>query len=94
MIICEEARVPGISKLPVELFIEGILPYLSARDIVHIGSTNKFFSSIYQDDALWRLKIQEDFNFPMSDTARKTGWWFLYKQLNGSKLYVWGYAHI
>ncbi|KAI0832117.1 RCC1/BLIP-II [Trametes gibbosa] len=79
-----------LAELPVELFLDGIFPYLPVTDLVHLGSTNRFFADLADDEAYWHRRIQEDFNFSGSDTARQTGWKFLYKRLSHPQLYVWG----
>ena len=84
--------MPGLADLPVELFIDNIFPFLSAHDIVNLGTANKFLYSLIQDEAFWHRRIQEDFNFPSADTARQTGWLFLYKRLSNLQVYVWGYV--
>ncbi|KAI0640774.1 RCC1/BLIP-II [Trametes meyenii] len=83
---------PGaaMTDLPVELFFDGIFPYLPILDLLHLGSTNRFLNRISNDEAYWHRRIQEDFNFSGSDTARRTGWKFLYKRLSHPGLYVWG----
>ncbi|KAI0358132.1 RCC1/BLIP-II [Trametes cingulata] len=80
----------SLADLPVELFLDGIFPYLPVQDLLHLGSTNRFFNNLTNDEAYWHRRIQEDFNFSGSDTARKTGWKFLYKRLSHPQLYVWG----
>ncbi|OBZ73495.1 hypothetical protein A0H81_06153 [Grifola frondosa] len=76
--------------LPVELFLDNILPLLPVSDLFHLASTSRFFYLLVSDDTFWHRKIQADFNFSGSDTARTTGWKFLYKRLSNPKLYVWG----
>ena len=83
-------RLASITDLPVELFLDGIFPYLPVSDILHLGQTNRFFNSLSEDEAYWHRRIQEDFNFSGSDTARRSGWKFLYKRLSDPHLYVWG----
>lgn len=80
----------SLGELPVELFLDGIFPLLPVTDLLHLGSTNRFFSNLANDEAYWHRRIQEDFNFSGSDTARKTGWKFLYKRLSHPQVYVWG----
>ncbi|CDO70141.1 hypothetical protein BN946_scf184783.g25 [Trametes cinnabarina] len=80
----------SLTDLPMELFLDGIFPHLPVRDLLHLGSTNRFFSTLTNDEAYWHRRIQEDFNFSGSDTARKTGWKFLYKRLSNPHVYVWG----
>ncbi|KAI8985750.1 RCC1/BLIP-II [Trametes punicea] len=86
------ARQPVLSltDLPVELFLDGIFPYLPVADLLRLGSTNRFFNTLTNDEAYWHRRLQEDFNFSGSDTARKSGWKFLYKRLSDPYLYVWG----
>ena len=80
----------GLPDLPVELFYDNIFPHLHARDILALGSINRFFHTVSEDDAHWHQRIRTDFNFPSFDTARETGWKFLYQRLSDPKLYVWG----
>ncbi|RPD64104.1 RCC1/BLIP-II [Lentinus tigrinus ALCF2SS1-7] len=82
--------MPGITDLPVELFFDQILNYLPVRDILTLGCTNRFFRSVVADEIFWHRRIQEDFNFSGSDTARQTGWKTIYKRLSNSHVYVWG----
>ena len=86
--------MPGLPDLPVELLLDNILPLLQVSDIVSLGLINKFFNSLTKDEPFWHRRIQEDFNFPSSDTARQTGWRFLYQRLANPKLYVWGFVAI
>ena len=81
---------PEFSALPDELFIHNIFLYLSACEIVRLSSTNKRFKYLCQDDAYWRRKLREDFNFPVNSTMWKTRWLFLYKKLRSPLIYVWG----
>ncbi|KAI9060932.1 RCC1/BLIP-II [Trametes sanguinea] len=83
-------RPLSLTDLPVELFLDGIFPCLPVPDLLHLGSTNRFFNDLTNDEAYWHRRIQEDFNFSGSDTARKTGWKFLYKRLSNPHVYVWG----
>ncbi len=76
----------------MELFFDQIFDYLPVRDILNLGCTNRFFSSVVSDEIFWHRRIQEDFNFSGSDTARKTGWKIIYKRLSNSHVYVWGYV--
>lgn len=79
-----------ITDLPAELFFDGLFTYLSVPDILHLGCTNRFFANIVADEPFWHQRIQEDFNFSGSDTARRGGWKFLYMRLSNPSLYVWG----
>ncbi len=80
----------AITDLPVELFFNKIFSYLPATDILSLGCTNQFFATIVTDEPFWHKRIREDFNFTGSDTARQSGWKFLYRRLSNMALYVWG----
>ncbi|PIL24865.1 hypothetical protein GSI_12752 [Ganoderma sinense ZZ0214-1] len=82
--------MPGIADVPVELFFDGIFTFLPVRDLLNFGATNRFLNSVVDDEAFWHRKIEQDFNFSGSDTARQTGWKFLYKRLSKPDAYVWG----
>lgn len=84
--------MPELLDLPVELFFDQIFNYLPVRDILSLGSTNRFLQSVVGDEIFWHRRIQEDFNFSGSDTARQTGWKTIYKRLSNSHVYVWGYV--
>ena len=78
----------------MELFVDQIFDYLPVREILNLGCTNRFFSSVVADDIFWHRRIQEDFNFSGSDTARQTGWKTIYKRLSNSHVYVWGFVFV
>ncbi|KAI0794449.1 RCC1/BLIP-II [Fomes fomentarius] len=80
----------AITDLPVELFFGKIFSYLPVTDILSLGCTNRFLATIVADEPFWHKRIQEDFNFTGSDTARQSGWKFLYRRLSNMALYVWG----
>ncbi|KAF9819314.1 hypothetical protein IEO21_02202 [Rhodonia placenta] len=79
-----------LADLPIELFIDHIFPILPVSDLLSLACTNRFFSQLASDEPFWHRKIQEDFNFPTSDTARNAGWKFLYRRLFNPKVLVWG----
>lgn len=81
-----------ITDLPVELFLDNILPLLPVPDLLNLGCVNHHFAQITSDEAFWHRKIQDDFNFSGSETARKNGWKFLYSRLSHPHVFVWGYA--
>lgn len=80
----------AITELPKELFFDEIFSYLPVTDILSLGCTNQFFATVVADEPFWHKRIQEDFNFTGSDTARQSGWKFLYRRLSNPTLYVWG----
>ncbi|EMD39127.1 hypothetical protein CERSUDRAFT_112811 [Gelatoporia subvermispora B] len=82
--------MPAITDLPVELFLDNILPLLPNADLIHFGATSRLFYQLASDETLWHRKLQQDFNFSGADTARRTGWKFLYSRLAHPRLHVWG----
>ena len=91
---CISPIMPGIVDLPEELVVDVLLPVLPNRDLASLASTSKLFARLCNDDTFWRRKCDKDFNFDGANTARKTGWKFIYKGLTKPKAYVWGYATI
>ena len=86
--------MPTLSDVPVELFLDNIIPLLPISALHNLGVMNRDFYKLTSDDTFWRRKIQSDYNFNGSETARTTGWKFIYKRLSNPKIYVWGYAHL
>jgi len=58
-----------LGQLPLEINFE-ILSYLSAKDLVNIGSVNKEYNEIYQNNILWKPLYQQDLNIldPISES--------------------------
>ena len=81
----------GILDLPVEIF-DQIFNNLIVRDLLSLGSTNRFVHSVVGDEIFWHRRVQEDFNFSGARTARTSGWKVIYKGLSSPKTYVWGYV--
>ena len=84
--------MPSITDIPIEIFIDNIFPLLPLANLLRLGTTNRFFYLLTADETFWKRKIEQDYNFPSSETARNTGWRFLYKRLANPKVYVWGYV--
>jgi len=82
----------GIADIPVELLIDNILPFCEVKDVFSLGCTNKFFALITTDDMFWKRKLVVDYNFTGSDTARTSGWKFIYQRLRNPRVFVWGYV--
>lgn len=82
----------ALKDIPLEVVLDNLFPLLPTTDLQHLGATNKSFYTLAKDDLLWKRKIKEDFNFPESDTARTTGWKFIYQRLSNPKVYVWGFV--
>src|ERR1700761_5031313 len=81
-----------ITAIPVEVFLDNLLPFSPTRDVLSLGSTNKFFAAICADETFWKRRCQEDFNFTSQETARQSGWKNLYRGLNRPKIFVWGFV--
>ncbi|KIM44654.1 hypothetical protein M413DRAFT_442608 [Hebeloma cylindrosporum] len=63
-----------LQELPVELFLDNLLPFVPVPDLLRLTCCNKLFASLCTDDMLWKRKISEDFNFFGQGTARTSGW--------------------
>jgi SCF-associated factor 1 len=81
-----------LADIPVEVLLDNFLPFAQVRDVLSLGSTNKYFAAICADEAFWRRRCREDFNFTGQETARQFGWKNLYKGLNRPKVFVWGFV--
>ncbi|KZT10184.1 RCC1/BLIP-II [Laetiporus sulphureus 93-53] len=79
-----------LSDLPLELFLDNILPLLHIRDLLNFSCTSRHFYELASDETFWHGKIEQDFNFTGAETARNTGWKFLYKRFSRPRVYVWG----
>jgi len=86
------AQRTGIADIPVELLIDNILPFCEAKDVFSLGCTNKFFALITTDDTYWKRRLVVDYNFTGSETARTSGWKFIYQRLRNPRVFVWGYV--
>lgn len=82
----------GIADVPVEVLIDNILPFCEVNDVVSLGCTNKLFAIVTTDDMFWKRRLAIDYNFTGSETARTSGWKFIYKRLRNPRVFVWGYV--
>jgi len=78
--------------IPVEVFLDNLLPLADVRDVLSLGSTNNFFAALCADETFWRRKCLEDFNFTGQETARQSGWKNLYRGLSHPRIFVWGFV--
>ena len=85
-----DAQAKSLSDLPVELLLDHLLPTLDVKDLLALGTTNRNFAELCNDETFWKLKCKQDFNFSGSRTARTQGWRFIYKGLTDPKVFVWG----
>ena len=84
----------NLTDIPIEIFLDNLLPFASARDVLSFGSTNKLFAAICADETFWKRRCQEDFNFTSQETARQSGWKNLYRGLNHPRIFVWGFVTV
>ncbi|KAJ7574459.1 regulator of chromosome condensation 1/beta-lactamase-inhibitor protein II [Mycena floridula] len=82
--------MPGITDIPVEVFLDNLLQCMTVTDIGHLAVTSKFFNTLCSDETFWKVRLQADFNFSGADTARKSGWKFIYQRLHKPRVFVWG----
>ncbi|KIY71850.1 RCC1/BLIP-II protein [Cylindrobasidium torrendii FP15055 ss-10] len=80
----------SITELPLELWLDNILPALPLPDVARLAQTCKFFGDLAADDTFWKRKCDADFNFSAAGTARTSGWKFIYSGLSKPRVYVWG----
>ena len=84
--------MPSVHDLPVEVLLDHLLPLLPIRDLLLLGSTNRFFALICADDTFWKRRCERDFNFSGNETAQRNGWKALYQGLSRPRVFVWGYG--
>lgn len=82
--------MPSVHDLPVEVLLDHLLPLLPIRDLLLLGSTNRFFALICADDTFWKRRCERDFNFSGNETAQRNGWKALYQGLSRPRVFVWG----
>ncbi|KIY53369.1 RCC1/BLIP-II protein [Fistulina hepatica ATCC 64428] len=79
-----------ITDIPIEVFLDHLLPQAPVSDVLRLACTCKFFAILCADDVLWKRRLLDDFNFSGAGTARTSGWKFIYKGLSSPQVYVWG----
>ncbi|KAH7913836.1 regulator of chromosome condensation 1/beta-lactamase-inhibitor protein II [Hygrophoropsis aurantiaca] len=79
-----------LAEIPIEVLLDNFLPWLAIPDLLHLGSTNRFFTSLCNDETFWKRKLQADFNYSDESTARISGWKLIYKGLSRPRSFVWG----
>jgi SCF-associated factor 1 len=79
-----------IADIPVEVFLDNLLPLAELPDVLSFGSTNKLFAAVCADETFWKRRCQADFNFTSKETARQSGWKNLYRGLKHPRVFVWG----
>jgi len=80
----------GITDIPAKVFIDNLLPFCGTKDVISLGCTNKLLALVTTDETLWKRKLVVDYNFPVSETARTSGWKFIYRKSRNPRIFVWG----
>ena len=78
-----------ITDIPVKVLMDNIFPFCETKDVISLGCTNKFFALILTN-MFWRKKLVVEYNFTGSETARMSGWKFIYERLKNPRVFVWG----
>jgi len=81
-----------ITDIPVKVFTDNVLSSCETKDVISLGCANKFFALVATDEKFWKRKLAIDYNFTGSETARTSGWKFLYQRLRNPRVFVWGYT--
>ncbi|KAF8892149.1 regulator of chromosome condensation 1/beta-lactamase-inhibitor protein II [Infundibulicybe gibba] len=79
-----------LAEIPIEVLLDHLLLFLPTASLLRLASTNRSFANICADDTLWKKKLLIDFNFSGKDSARTSGWKFIYRGLANPKVFVWG----
>jgi len=79
-----------ITDIPVKVLIDNTLPFCEVKDVLSLGRANKFFALVATNETFWRRRLEIDYNFTGLETARTSGWKFLYKGLRKPRVFVWG----
>lgn len=83
----------SLADVPLDIYTDSLLPLLSNKDLASLSATNSSFNNLLTGPAsevVWRRKAAEDFNFPTTNSGRRSGWKQLYKRLYSSSTYIWG----
>lgn len=80
---------PKLQDIPIEVFLDHLLPSIDLPDLLSLAQTSKFFALLCADDTFWKLKLKDDYNFSNTD-ARNKGFKSLYRGIKNPQLYVWG----
>ncbi|GAA5897494.1 hypothetical protein JCM5296_001142 [Sporobolomyces johnsonii] len=84
-----------LSRLPVDLLTDSLLPSLATRDLITLSRTCRAWYAFLTTkggacEILWQRRAVSEFNFPVGASGRRTGWVELFGRLARSAAYVWG----
>jgi len=63
---------------------------ISDIDILHLGTTNRYFQTVASDEHFWRQLTLKTFRLP-PQPIRQKGWRELFKRLSTAKAFTWGF---
>ncbi|KAF8315452.1 RCC1/BLIP-II, partial [Clavulina sp. PMI_390] len=78
-----------IHSIPIEVFLDYLLPQIPITDLCNLACTDRFFASLCADDMFWKRKLKDDLNYSIVD-ARDKGFKLLYRGIRRPHVYVWG----
>ncbi|GJN89046.1 hypothetical protein Rhopal_002020-T1 [Rhodotorula paludigena] len=84
-----------LSRLPVDLLTDSLLPVIAARDIASLACTCTIWHRFLAGEGgpceiVWQRRAEREFRFPVRASGRRTGWYALYRSLAASSAYIWG----
>ncbi|GAA5925200.1 hypothetical protein JCM1841_004683 [Sporobolomyces salmonicolor] len=84
-----------LSRLPLDLLTDSLLPSLPTRDLIILCRTCHAWHTFLTTkggacEILWQRRAVGEFNFPVGASGRRTGWFELYGRLARSAAYIWG----
>ncbi|KAM0787403.1 hypothetical protein ACM66B_003487 [Microbotryomycetes sp. NB124-2] len=82
-----------LSKLPVDLITDNILPLLSTSAVLNLASTSRAYHRFVtgvECETVWQRRCSTQFHFPVRQSGRRRGWFPLYQRLASSSTWVWG----
>jgi len=59
-------------------------------DVLHLGTTSRFFHTVALDEHFWRQLTLQTFCLP-PQPIRQQGWAELYCRLSSAKVFTWGF---
>lgn len=60
-----------IQDIPIEVFLDQLLPIVDIPDLLSLACTNRFFAMLCQDDTFWKRKLRDDLNYSIVDARNK-----------------------
>lgn len=60
-----------IYSIPLEIFLDYLLPIIDTHDLLSLASTDRFFAQLCADDTFWKRKLKDDMNYSIVDARNK-----------------------